>query len=143
MVKFIPYQLTLPLRSKILRNGLPLNECIFPTDEIEGAFHLAFYVDEQIATIASFFPKKYNDKEEEGYQLRGMATDAKFVGKGYATQLINFAITYIKNTAAEYLWCNSRTAAMGFYQKIGFKISSAQFEIPGVGPHYEMILNLK
>jgi predicted GNAT family N-acyltransferase len=143
MVKFIPYELTLGLRSKVLRNGLPLNECVFPTDQVEGAFHLAFYVDEQIATVASFFPKEYKDRKEEGCQLRGMATDTNFTGQGYGTQLVNFAITYIKNTAAEYLWCNSRASAVKFYEKLGFKMSSDQFEIAGIGPHYEMILNLK
>jgi predicted GNAT family N-acyltransferase len=143
MVKFIPVELTLGLRSKILRNGLALEECNFPTDKVEGAFHLAFYEANEIATIASFFPNSYQDKKELGYQLRGMATDYPFLGKGFAKQLVAYAVEYIKKTNAQYIWCNARTSAIEFYQKLGFELISEEFEIPGVGPHYEMILNLK
>jgi predicted GNAT family N-acyltransferase len=142
MVKFIPTELTLGLRSKVLRNGRSLEECIFPTDKVEGAFHLAFYVDDEIATIASFFPKNYKDKAELGYQLRGMATDTPFLGKGYGKQLVQFAVAYIKKTKTQYIWCNARTSAVKFYEKLGFNLVSEEFEIAGVGPHYEMILNL-
>lgn len=142
MVKFVPVELILGLRSKILRNGLPLEECIFPTDQLPGAFHLAFYVGAEIASIASFFPKQYKDKKASGYQLRGMATDTQFAGKGYGKQLVAFAIKYIKESDAEYVWCNARTSAVKFYEKMGFELVSEEFEITGVGPHYEMILNL-
>lgn len=142
MVKFIPVDLTLDLRSRILRNGKPLLECTFPTDQVEGIFHLAFYVDEEIATIASFFPNSYKDNKELGYQLRGMATDLQYLGKGYGKQLIEFAVEYIKNTNAQYIWCNARSSAIKFYQKLGFETVSEEFEIAGVGPHYEMILKL-
>jgi len=142
MVKFIPFELTLGLRSKVLRNGLPLQQCVFPTDEIAGAFHLAFYTDEEIACVASFFPNNYKDKKELGYQLRGMASDTMFAGKGYGSELVKFAIEYIKNTNAKYIWCNARSSAIDFYKKLGFNLVSNEFEIAGVGPHYEMILNL-
>lgn len=142
MVKFIPYELTLGLRSKILRDGLPLNECVFPTDQVEGAFHLAVYVAEEIACVASFFPSKYKTSDEEAYQLRGMATDIEFSGKGYGRELVIFAINYIKNTNAVLIWCNARKSAVPFYQKLGFESRSEEFEIAGIGPHYEMILNL-
>ena len=142
MIKFIPTELTLGLRSKVLRNGMPLAECVFPTDKLEGAFPLAVYVDDEIATIASFFPNHYKGKLELGYQLRGMATDMHFLGKGYGKQLIEFATTYIKKTNAQYIWCNARSSAIGFYQKLNFEVVSEEFEIAGVGPHHEMILNL-
>lgn len=142
MVKFIPFELALPLRSKMLRNGLSPEECVFPTDQVEGAFHLAFYAENEIATIASFFPNNYRDRKELGYQLRGMATDTPFLGMGYGRALVEFAIDYIKNTNAQYIWCNARVAAVEFYEKLGFRTVSAPFEIAGIGPHYEMILNL-
>jgi predicted GNAT family N-acyltransferase len=142
MVKFIPFELTLGLRSKVLRNNLPLKDCIFPTDQIEGAFHLAYYLEEEIATVASFFPKNYNNRAELGYQLRGMASDPQFSGKGYGKSLVQFAIEYIKNTNAQYIWCNARSNAVSFYEKLGFEKVSNEFEVAGIGPHYEMILNL-
>ncbi len=143
MVKFIPFELTLGLRSKILRNGLPAQECIFPTDQVQGAFHLAYYEGEEITCIASFFPKNHGERKELGYQLRGMATDDQFKGKGYGTKLVQFAVEYIEKTNAAYIWCNARASAVPFYQKLGFELASNEFEIAGIGPHYEMILNLK
>ena len=142
MVKFIPAELTLELRSNILRNGLPPVECVFPTDHVEGAFHLGYFADQELATIASFFPQRYRDQEGEGFQLRGMATDLKFLGKGFGKQVVEFSVEYVRTTNAKYIWCNARTSAVKFYEKLEFRICSNEFEIAGVGPHYEMILNL-
>lgn len=142
MVKFIPLELTLGLRSKILRNGMPLAECKFLTDDTEGVFHLAVYNDEEIASVATFFPNSYKDNLDLGYQLRGMATDTPFAGKGFGKQLVQFAVEYIKTTKATYIWCNARSSATEFYKKIGFEVFSEEFEIAGVGPHYEMILKI-
>ncbi len=143
MIKFVPLELVLPLRSKMLRDGADVNECIFPTDHVEGVFHLAYYVDEtEFATVATFFPKEIEGKATRGYQLRGMATDTPFFGKGYGAALLKYATDYIKTAKAEYIWCNARTSAVDFYKKQGFEIVSDEFEIAGVGPHYIMILNL-
>ncbi|HTN00213.1 MAG TPA: GNAT family N-acetyltransferase [Pedobacter sp.] len=143
MIKFISSQETLPLRSKILRNNLPLSACVFPTDEIEGAFHLGCFLNEQLISVASFFPKQYQNRQGVGYQLRGMATDLDFAGKGCGSRLIDFAINELNSLKAVYLWCNARSSAIEFYQKKGFELISSEFEIEGVGPHYEMILKLK
>lgn len=142
MVKFISYQLTLDLRSRVLRNNLPNSECIFPTDRIDGAFHLGYDLNGKIITVASFFPKKYKNLEGLGYQLRGMATEPLHAGQGYGKDLVNFAINHLKNLGVNYIWCNARTSAVKFYEKIGFEIVSDEFEIAGVGPHYEMTLKL-
>jgi predicted GNAT family N-acyltransferase len=143
MNKYISLQETLRLRSKVLRNNLPLNECIFPTDQIDGAFHVGCFVDQQLIAVASLFPKQYQQKAGIGYQLRGMATDPDFAGKGFGSKLIDFAVEQLNASEATYLWCNARTSAKDFYLKKDFEITSPEFQIEGVGPHYEMILNLK
>ncbi|RZK10679.1 MAG: GNAT family N-acetyltransferase [Flavobacterium sp.] len=56
--------------------------------------------------------------------------------------LIKYAIDYLKEAKADYIWCNARTSAIDFYKKQGFETISEEFEISGVGPHYIMILNL-
>lgn len=139
MVKFISSQQTLAIRSAVLRAGLPPEDCVFPTDEVPGAFHLGCFSDHELVSVASFFPQHYKDRHDQGYQLRGMATLASFSGKGCGTQLLKFAIEQLKATNAVYLWCNARENAVPFYQRNGFEVVSAQFEIPGIGPHYEMI----
>ncbi len=142
MVKFISLELTLPLRSKILRNNLPLEHCVFPTDNTAGIIHVGYYQQDEILTVASFFPKNLQKYSGFGFQLRGMATNTLFVNKGFGKQLVIFAIDHLKKQNVSYLWCNARATAVVFYQKLGFEIVSEKFEIEGVGPHYTMILNL-
>lgn len=127
----------------MLRNNLSLAECTFPTDQIEGAFHLGCFVEDQLVSVASFFPNNYRDQPKEGYQLRGMATDSDFVGEGFGAKLIDFAVIQLNAANASYIWCNARSSAVEFYKKKGFELISSEFEIEGVGAHYEMILNTK
>ena len=143
MIKFIPLELTLGLRSKILRNGMPLTECKFPTDDTEGIFHLAAYHDDEIATVATFFPNRYKDSLELGYQLRGMATAHSFQGKGIGNKLVNFAIVYLRGQHINYVWCNARQKAFKFYTSLGFEFISDFFDIPNIGPHKQMYLKIR
>jgi len=143
MVRFISAQEVLPLRSLVLRNGKPLDECVFPTDEIEDAFHLGFFLNGKLISIASFLPSDFFKESGKGYQLRGMATDPDFAGKGYGSVLIGFAIDCLKSREVDYIWCNARSTAAAFYKRLGFTTESPEFDIPGIGFHYEMKLNLK
>ncbi|MHA4894695.1 GNAT family N-acetyltransferase [Pedobacter sp. PWIIR3] len=139
MVKYINSDQVLPLRSKVLRNGLDPDKCKFPTDEITDGFHLGCFVGEELVSIATFFPEDYPEQGTGGYRLRGMATDSLSAGKGYGAELINFAVETLTSANASYIWCNARKIAVGFYHKLGFEIISDEFEVPGIGPHFNMI----
>lgn len=144
MIKFIAVEDLLDVRNDVLRDGrLKPEECIFPTDNIEGAFHLGYYANNELACIASFHPQSYGEFQGAGYQLRGMATIAKYQGKGYGNQLVNFAIVYLRGLKANYVWCNARKAAVRFYMNLGFEIVSEEFEVPGIGPHYVMYVKIQ
>lgn len=126
----------------MLRNGLEPEQCIFPTDGIENIFHLGYFVQEQLVSIATFLPEDYPDREPGGVRLRGMATDPDFAGKGYGAELINFAVEVLTSANASYIWCNARKIAVGFYHKLDFEIISDEFEVPGIGPHFNMFKQL-
>ena len=97
MIKFISADDVLALRNEVLRDGkLTLDECRFPTDVIDGAFHMGYYVGEELATVVSFFPQTYGGYAGLGYQLRGMATSEKYRGQGLGTRLVNFAVVYLQ-----------------------------------------------
>jgi predicted GNAT family N-acyltransferase len=143
MIKFITVEDLLPIRNEVLREGkLTLEECIFPSDRLEGAFHLGYYQNDELACIASFHPQNYEGFEGKAYQLRGMATTEKFRGKGFGNQLVNFALVYLRGQKANYVWCNARKKAVQFYHNAGFEIISAEFEVPGIGPHYVMYVKI-
>jgi ribosomal protein S18 acetylase RimI-like enzyme len=55
---------------------------------------------------------------------------------------MNTAYSLLKERGVSYLWCNARTSAIGFYEKLGMKVISEEFEIPVIGPHKVMIRHL-
>ncbi|MVN90136.1 GNAT family N-acetyltransferase [Mucilaginibacter aquatilis] len=144
MVKFISKDDILPIRNEILREGkLTLEECRFPGDDNAESFHLGFVDGDELVSIASFHPHGYGDFTGKGYQLRGMATLKSYQGKGLGTQLVNFAVVYLRGQKANYVWCNARKVAVNFYSNVGFEIVSKEFDIPGIGPHHAMYLKIQ
>ena len=144
MIEFVKVDDILDIRNVVLRKGLlkPM-ECLFPTDNIDGAFHLGYKHDDSIVCVASFHPQCYEANTGAGYQLRGMATLAQYRGKGFGKQLVEFAISYLQTKGVTYLWCNAREVAVGFYAGLGFGVVSDVFEVKGIGPHFVMFLKLK
>lgn len=140
MIKFIKAEETLPLRSKVLKRNMPLKQCIFPTDHL--GFHLGYFLDENIITVATIFEEDFPALGPGGYRLRGMATEPRYARKGYGAAVIKFAIDESKNRGAAYIWCNARSSALGFYRKLNFEILSEENEVSGIGAHYNMSLQL-
>lgn len=144
MIKFIAVEELLAVRNEVLREGrLQPGECVFQGDRDKGAFHLGYYSNSELISIASFHPVGYGEFHGKGYQLRGMATLEKYRGKGYGNQLLNFAIVYLRGQKVNYVWCNARKAASRFYLNMGFEIVSAEFEVKGIGPHYVMYVKIR
>lgn len=139
MIKFLTAAQTLPLRSSVLRNSLPLEECIFDNDNSPTTFHLGYFIDEQLICVLTCMKENHGKLAKDAYRLRGMATHPDFRKKGIAAQLLQAAIEHLKSQLAiEYLWFNARIIALPFYEKLGFEYMSDEFEIPGIGPHKEM-----
>jgi len=142
MIKRITQADTLALRSAVLRNNKPFTECVLPTDDAAGIFHLGYYEEGQLICIGTFFPEDYPGYGKGGVRLRGMATDPAFAGQGFGARLIKFAINELTSAKASYIWCNARKTAVGFYSKLGFEIVSEEFEVAGIGPHFNMLIRL-
>lgn len=143
IIKKIESSETLALRHSVLRSHGPIEECIYPGDDDEKNFHLAVFYENEIEAIASFFLD--NDPElgtKKMYRLRGMASSPKIRGQGFGKKLIHHAVKELKILKTDILWCNAREVAFGFYQNLGFSTYSDFFDIPGIGPHKKMKLNL-
>jgi GNAT superfamily N-acetyltransferase len=144
MIRFIALEDAIPIRNIVLREGkMPPGQPRFPSDDVEGIFHVGYYADDELACVASFHPEGYGEFHGKGYQLRGMATLEAHRGKGFGNQLLNFAIVYLRGQKANYVWCNARKIALRFYESIGFEIISDEFEVPGIGPHRVMYLKIQ
>lgn len=136
---------TYQIRQKVLIPDHDIKKVKFDNDDDEDiSFHLGAFKDSQLVSVASFFyDRNTTFKDEHQYQLRGMATLPEFQGQGLSSELLNMAFPIIKQNFCTLLWCNARVTAIGYYQKVGFKIQDETvFEIEGIGPHVLMYKNI-
>ena len=142
-VKQINANDTHEIRHRMLREGFSIDECVFKDDESEQTFHLGAFEEGKLVSVASFyFDKNTTFDEPNQYRLRGMATLPEYQHKGLSSELLKMAFPIIKQNFCSLLWCNARSNAVGFYQKVGFEKVGEEFKIPTVGAHYLMFKNL-
>ncbi len=136
-VKEITATDTYKIRLEVLRKDIDL-PYKFDGDSDEGTFHLGGYYEEELVGIATFMKNDIKSLKGVQYQLRGMATTTKARGKGLGKQIINQAITILKEKQVDFLWCNARKEAVLFYEKLKFAKIGAEFIVEKVGSHYKM-----
>jgi len=130
---------TTDIRHQMLRAGRPREEAIFPGDENDQTFHLGAFVQNKLVSVASFYFECHPDLADQyQYRLRGMATLPDFQRQGLSSALLKMAFPIIKQNLCTLVWCNARSGALGFYQKVGFEKTGEEFEIETVGPHHLM-----
>jgi predicted GNAT family N-acyltransferase len=127
----------LDLRHRVLRTGLPRQTAHFPGDELLTTRHFAVYEGDQVVGCATFLETQRDG--EPAWQLRGMATDPARQGQGVGRVLVEQATAALSARGSKSYWCNARTSAVGFYQRIGWETVGPEFQIEGVGPHYIMV----
>ncbi len=143
MIRFITTDQTLNLRSSQLRSGMDPELCRFSGDDDPKTFHVGYFKDEKLVSVASFHQQQKDGFDGRGFQLRGMVTHPDYQGKGIGNQLLNFSIVYLRGQKVNYLWCNARKVAYKFYLGIGFEFISEEFELENIGPHRSMYLKIK
>ena len=140
-VRIITAEETIPLRHAILRAGLARETAIFPGDEAPTSRHFGAFVEGRLVGIATihFVPLLDRPGLPPAYQVRGMATAEEARGQGVGSALLAACVAEALRAGGQFLWCNARTPAAGFYSRHGFKATGGVFEIPTAGPHYRMI----
>jgi predicted GNAT family N-acyltransferase len=150
LVQRVDLAAILPLRAAVLRPGLPLESAHFPGDQAPETQHwAALGADGQVLAVASFYRVGLPGGQtpvaasSSVWQLRGMATQVVWQGKGPGGALLRGILKALRDQyPGALLWCNARERAVGFYERHGFRVTSPQFEIPGVGPHFVMQLEV-
>lgn len=139
IIKEIPANETYELRHEVLRPGQPPEACVYEGDEDERTFHIGVYLQDRLVCIGSFYQEQEKSlSQHTQYRLRGMATREPERGKGIGSKLIAFAESAMKDKDAEAWWCNARTTAVPYYEKLGLQKVGNEFYIPEIGPHYVM-----
>lgn len=138
-ITIIPAHAVLPIRAQILRPGMALEHCHFDGDELSSTYHLGGFINGELKGIVSLMEAiDPRAKQQRCLQLRGMATLPEVRGQGLGKQLVAQAISLAKEKGYQLLWCNARSHAVPFYLNLGFDKVSEEFDIPGVGPHYQL-----
>ncbi len=139
IIKRIKRETTYQIRHHVLRQNQPFDSCKLETDNIAGTFHLGALLNDKLISIATFCPEKQQAfTAERQMRLRAMATLDQYRKKGAGSAIISHAESVLKKDGIEILWCNARTSAQGYYDKLGFKTHGEVFAYPPIGPHIVM-----
>ncbi|MFT4678441.1 MAG: putative GNAT family N-acyltransferase [Litorivivens sp.] len=143
-VKIIQSEETRPLRFKVLWQHKANEEsCVLDIDTRRDAIHIGAFEQGNLVSVASLFQMNNNALDhEKQYRLRAMASDPDFSGKGAGREVVLFSINLLREQGNDVLWCDAREVALGFYEKLGFKVLSDWYEVPEIGPHKLMAYEL-
>lgn len=134
---------TRPLRRKILRPHQDPSELAYPGDDWEESAHFALFARDRIVGVASVYPMgRDGERSLDQWRLRGMATDPEVRGTGGGRILFEATRDHARSARGSVYWCNARTTAIGFYQRMGMNTVGDEFCPPGLGPHFVMELKL-
>jgi GNAT superfamily N-acetyltransferase len=149
MIELVPREEILDLRSAVLRPGRPRHTAEFPADRAPGTFHVAERApDGTVIGCGTFMPEPIDGEILDGdpgdavWRLRGMATAPEHQGEGVGSRVLAAGIAEVAARGGRLLWCNGRVSAAGFYQRHGFTIHGDAFDIPPIGPHFVLTLEI-
>lgn len=92
---------------------------------------------EEDGRIVAYLRVYWRNEAERIVQIGRVVTADR--GKGYGKQLLSLAVDLSYNYyKASGIYIEAQTYAIGFYEKAGFKVSSAEFLEDGI-PHVEMM----
>lgn len=140
-VRQISTEQTYDLRSRVLRPGLPVEQSKYPADP--EAVHFGAFEGEALVSIVTAHPEENARWPAAGqWRIRGMATDPAHQGRGLGGEGLRALLAWGKAKGIPLFWCNARKRAIPFYESHGFAVVSELFEIPGIGPHKVMWVQL-
>jgi predicted GNAT family N-acyltransferase len=136
---------TYDLRRQVLRAGTPSTDVEWAGDDLDTTLHLGVVEVNAVVAISTWLasPSPDLDPHHVGVQLRGMATDPAMRGHGFGAMLLRAGIERARQSGADHVWANARSAALDFYVGHGFEITSGEFDNAETAiPHRRILLRL-
>ena len=132
------------IRWRVLRPGFPRETAQFAGDLDATTFHMGVFLGGDLVGVSSVYEVAcpVEPTATKAMQLRGMATTEEARGSGCGRRLLLACMDYAREKGCDWMWCNARVSAVPFYAKHGWKQRGVEFEIPTVGPHFHMVLQL-
>ncbi|TAH05145.1 MAG: GNAT family N-acetyltransferase [Sphingobacteriales bacterium] len=131
------YRQMVQLRMDILRKPLGLTIAEAELEKEKGEVLIGAFEEEKMLGCCMLI------KEEEGtVRLRQMAVLNNLQGKGIGRALMVFAENIARDMGYKRLTMHARKTALGFYEKLGYKVCSDEF-LEVTLPHFVMEKNLR
>lgn len=130
------YRKMVELRDEILRRPLGLT---FSEEDLAAErddILIAAFEEERMVACCVLTPQN-----TASLRLRQMAVSKEAQGKGVGRAMIRFAETVARDHGYAKVTMHARASARGFYEKMGYTVSSPEF-VEVTIPHYIMEKNL-
>ncbi|MBM3695502.1 MAG: GNAT family N-acetyltransferase [Actinobacteria bacterium] len=132
------------LRRALLRPHQEVEELVYAGDDHPETLHLGGFRHGRMVGIATImFRPMPGRAERAAWQVRGMAVDHGHRGYGLGGLLLRRCLAHAAAGGGRLAWCNARAGSFGFYERHGFRRDGEPFELPDIGPHYRMFLQLE
>jgi GNAT superfamily N-acetyltransferase len=133
VVRQIPVAQTRPLRHAVLRPHESIEYLI--AHESPDVFAAgAFDGGERLVAVGFVGP----EGEQGAWRVRGMATAPEVRGRGAGSAILAALLEHARDRGATRVWCNARVRARSLYERAGFTVTSEEFDVTQIGPHYVM-----
>jgi len=137
IIKEILAKETHRVRHPILRQGRPIEDCIFTGDQEATTVHLGAYLDDNLVGVLSAYKKNHPAFNNlKSYQIRGVAVLTDFHRKGIGNELMDDIEKRMMEREIDLIWLNARIAALDFYTSLAYHQKGEAFEIDDIGTHY-------
>ena len=130
------YQKMINLRDLILRKPLGLGFSPAELEEEKENMMIGAFEDEDILGCCMLV-----EENSRTIRLRQMAVLNNLQGKGIGRAIMNFAENIARDRGYKVLSMHARKNAIGFYEKMGYKVSGDEFTEVTI-PHFLMEKNL-
>lgn len=129
----VPVAEIFDLRHRVLRAHLGRESAHFEGDDAADTVHFA--ASNAVGEVVGCVSLMRQPREEDAWQLRGMAVDESQRGTGVGRTLLQAAEQHAGDAG---VWCNARLGAADFYARHGWVRTSDPFDVPTAGPHVRM-----
>ena len=116
------YDREVQLRFAVLRKPLHLVFTAEQLAEEEKYIHIGYFEEEKLIACLMLVPEKSGR-----IKMKQVAVDPAFQGKGYGSQIVQFAEQYAKEKKYTLMYCHARDTAVSFYSKLGYTITGEPF----------------
>ncbi|GAD00353.1 GNAT family N-acetyltransferase [Agarivorans albus] len=123
-IHIISAEQTLAIRQQVLWPSHDLAFCRVPEDDTGE--HYGAYLNGKLIMVASLFTSGNE------IRLRKFACLPEHQAKGYGSKMLNYMVEQQAGKPLTSFWFDARCSAIGFYQRLGFLVTSEVFDKHGV-----------